>query len=148
MIKFFELALAIIALGGVGGVGNQFFVLLLLGFASRTGHLQIPDEFAFMQSIKFLAPVTIYWLIALLAELGLSPGFVLLFVRKVSHYVNTWLAPAFGAVLALVSVGFVTNASERFRDVSSIIQLLSPSELLTFNSSFGQIGRASCRERV
>lgn len=139
MVKFIELALAIIALGGVGGVGNQFFVLIILGFASRGGYLQIPDEFAFMQSAIFLVPVTIYWLVALCSELGLTPNFLLSAVRKISYYVNTWLAPAFGAVLALISVGFVTNSSERFRDVTSIIQLLSPSEILSTSSTFGLI---------
>lgn len=139
MVNFLELALAIIALGGVGGVGNQFFVLIILGFASRGGYLQIPDEFAFIQSVNFLVPMTIYWFLALCSELGLAPRFFLSFVRKISYYANTWLAPAFGAVMALVSVGFVTNSSERFRDVSSIIQLLSPGELLTTNSTFGLI---------
>lgn len=139
MIKLIELALAIIALGGVGGVGNQFFVLIILGIVSRSGHLHIPDEFAFMQSAKFLVPVTVYWLVTLLAELGLTPHFMVGFVRKVSYYLNTRLAPAFGAVMALLSVGFVTHCSEQFRDVSSLIQLLSPGELLSANSSFGMV---------
>ncbi|MEO0457893.1 MAG: hypothetical protein AAF152_15110 [Cyanobacteria bacterium P01_A01_bin.114] len=140
MINFLELALAIIALGGVGGLGNQFFVLIILGFASRGGHLKIPDEFAFIQSIKFLLPVTAYWLAALLAELGLTSDLFLSSVRKISKLMNTWLAPAFGAVLALISVGFITNSSEQFRNVSSLIQLLSPSELLSLTrSSFGLV---------
>lgn len=137
MIKFLELALAIIAIGGVGGVGNQFFVLIILGFASRGGYLQIPAEFGFMQSLIFLVPVTIYWLITLLAELGLTPTFVLSISRQITKHLNTSLAPAFGGLVALLSVGFITHSSEQFRDVSSIILLLSPSELLTTDTSFG-----------
>ena len=139
MVKFFELALALIALGGVGGIGNQFFVLIILGIAGRENHIQIPDEFSFIQSINFLLPVTAYWIAALCAELGLTPMFFLSFVRKTSKVLNTWLAPAFGAVLALISVGFVTNSSEQFRNVSSIIQLLSPSEVVSSNSTFGLV---------
>lgn len=122
-----QLLLSAIAAGGLVGASNQYLCLLIVSAAAKLDLVGLTPEMAFMESWWFFAIVTLFWILTVAPAYGslLSPGIVNA-INTVVNFVSGFAVPISGALLALASVGIISEMNPELRHVLRTLQLFNP----------------------
>lgn len=122
-----ELILSAISAGGVVGAANQYMCLVVVSVAAKAGFITLTPQFAFMESWWFLILVGLFWVISVApAYSSLLGGHVMSVINTVANFLHGFIVPVSSGLIALASVGVITNIDPELKNALSTLQVLNP----------------------
>lgn len=120
-----KLVIAAISAGGVLGVADQYMCLLIVSILSKTGLIALsPEMDRVFGSWWFIGIVAFFWLLTTIPAYAsaLDPT-IIKWVSNITNAVSGFLVPISAALLALASVGVITNMHPDLKTSLNALQL-------------------------
>lgn len=126
-----ELVLAAIASGGLVGIADQYMCLLIVSVAARLGWVELSAGTQFMTEWWFIAIVALFWV------LTVAPAYLSTVAPGVGNAINSFInflsgfiVPVSAALIALASVGVITNLHPELEELLRSLQLFTQGDSL------------------
>ena len=130
-----ELVLAAIASGGLIGIADQYMCLLIVSVAANRGWVELSGGTQFMTEWWFIAIVAVFWV------LTVAPAYLSTVAPGVGNAINSFvnflsgfIVPVSSALIALASVGVITNLHPELEEFLRSLQLFTQGESLNAGS--------------
>ncbi len=119
-----QLILSAISAGGMVGVADQYLCLLIVGLAAKFGWIQISPATQFMTNWWFLGIIGLFWFLTVAPAYltTVAPG-VMNSVNTVINFLSGFVVPISGALIALASVGVITNLDPQTHQILETVRL-------------------------
>ncbi len=119
-----ELMLAAISAGGMVGVSDQYMCMLVVGIAAKVGWIRISPATEFMTSWWFIIIVGLFWFLTVAPAYltTVAPG-LMNSVNTVINFLSGFLVPLSGGLIALASVGVITNLDPQTHQILATLRL-------------------------
>ncbi|MEW6717985.1 MAG: hypothetical protein AB1345_10850 [Chloroflexota bacterium] len=119
-----ELILATISAGGLIGVADQYMCLIIISVAAKLGWIELSPQTGFMESWWFLSIVAVFWLLTVAPAYltTVAPG-VMNSINTAVNFLSGFVVPLSGAMIALASVGIITNLNPETRHILETLRI-------------------------